>query len=233
MSVLFPGNIDLIDYFRFNKKSESMDHQIILENFRCLTDIQIERFGKLKELYDFWNFRINVISRKDMDNFYLHHVLHSLAIARIVQFRSYTEILDAGTGGGFPGIPLAILFPKARFHLVDSIGKKIKVVNEVVNELKLDNVVAEQCRIEQVDNTFDFIISRAVTSLPDFIKWTSYKFHNRSFNDISNGILYIKGGDVDSELKQLSKLKTRVYHINDYFSEEFFETKKVVHIFRK
>ncbi len=208
-----------------------MDHKLITGYFDNLTDKQIEQLTKLKELYDDWNQKINVISRKDMDNFYLHHVLHSLSIAKVINFKAYTEVMDAGTGGGFPGIPLAIMFPKVKFHLVDSIGKKIKVVNEVKHSLGLMNVTAEQKRMEQVNNTFDFIISRAVTNMPDFMRWTSYKFHNKSFNEIPNGILYIKGGDVKSELSGLKRFKKKVYEISDFFNEPFFETKKVVHIY--
>lgn len=210
-----------------------MDHQIILDNFPDITQKQKEQFAQLKELYDTWNQQINVISRKDMDNFYLHHVLHSLAIAKVVQFKDFTEVMDAGTGGGFPGIPLAIIFPEVKFYLVDSIGKKIKVVNEVADSLGLANIEAEKIRMEQVNRTFDFIISRAVTSLPDFMRWTSYKFHNKSFNSISNGILYIKGGDLQKELAEVKKFKKKVYNIPDFFKDDFFETKKVVHIYRK
>lgn len=209
-----------------------MNHQLILEHFPNISQNQIEQFTQLGDLYNFWNQQINVISRKDMDNFYLHHVLHSLSIAKIVEFKAFTEIMDAGTGGGFPGIPLAIMFPETKFYLVDSVGKKIKVVNEVVQSLGLKNVEAEQLRMEQVNRTFDFIISRAVTSLPDFLRWTSYKFHNKSFNDIPNGILYIKGGDVQKELKEIKKFKKKVYNIPDFFKDEFFETKNVVHIYR-
>ncbi len=209
-----------------------MDHNLILKYFPDLSEEQINQFSKLKELYEYWNARINVISRKDMDNFYLHHVLHSLSIAKVVKFKAFTEVMDAGTGGGFPGIPLAIIFPKVKFFLVDSIGKKIKVVNEVSQSLGLKNVEAVQLRMEQVDRTFDFIISRAVTTLPDFLKWTLYKFHNKSFNIVPNGILYIKGGDVWQELKQIKKLKKKVYKIPDYFEEDFFDTKNVVHIYR-
>ena len=209
-----------------------MNHQLILEHFPNISQNQIEQFTQLGDLYNFWNQQINVISRKDMDNFYLHHVLHSLSIAKILEFKAFTEIMDAGTGGGFPGIPLAIMFPETKFYLVDSVGKKIKVVNEVVQSLALKNVEAEQLRMEQVNRTFDFIISRAVTSLPDFLRWTSYKFHNKSFNDIPNGILYIKGGDVQKELKEIKKFKKKVYNIPDFFKDEFFETKNVVHIYR-
>jgi 16S rRNA (guanine527-N7)-methyltransferase len=220
--------------FANTKEIKEMDHHdIITDNFPDLTDLQISQFKKLKDLYVYWNEKINVISRKDMDNFYLHHVLHSLSIAKIVRFKAHTEIMDAGTGGGFPGIPLAIMFPDVKFYLVDSIGKKIKVVNEVVNELNLKNVKAEQLRMEQVKGTFDFIISRAVTTLPEFLKWTSYKFHNKSFNSISNGVLYIKGGDIHNELKELKKLKNKVFNIPNYFDYEYFITKKIVHIYRR
>jgi len=210
-----------------------MNHEIIFKYFPDLSELQKQQFIKLGELYIEWNQKINVISRKDMDNFYLHHVLHSLAIAKIVKFKDFTEIMDAGTGGGFPGIPLAIMFPEAKFYLVDSIGKKIKVVNEVASALGIKNVKAEQLRMEQVRLTFDFIISRAVTSLPDFMKWTSYKFHNSSFNDVRNGILYLKGGDVQSELNEIRRFKKKIYNIPDFFNEPFFQTKKVVHIYRK
>ncbi len=211
----------------------NMNHELIFKYFPELTDTQKQQFEQLGELYIYWNQQINVISRKDMDNFYLHHVLHSLSIAKVIEFKGFTEIMDAGTGGGFPGIPLAIMFPDAKFYLVDSIGKKIKVVNEVVQSLELKNVEAEKLRMEQVSRTFDFIISRAVTSLPDFLKWTSYKFHNKSFNKIPNGILYLKGGDVQKELNEIRRFKKKVYNISNYFTDEFFETKKVVHIYRK
>lgn len=208
-----------------------MSSEIVFSHFPELTNRQKEQFEKLEEVYAYWNERINVISRKDFDNFYLHHVLHSLAIAKIVQFKDFTEIMDVGTGGGFPGIPLAILFPAANFFLVDSIGKKIKVVREVSESLGLKNVKAEQIRAEQVNQTFDFITSRAVTSLPDFVKWTGYKFHKKSFNKIKNGILYLKGGDISEELNEVKRFKKKVYNLPDYFSEPFFETKKLVHIY--
>lgn len=209
-----------------------MNQEIIFKYFPELTDLQKQQFTQLGELYNYWNNQINVISRKDMDNFYLHHVLHSLSIAKIIEFKNYTEIMDAGTGGGFPGIPLAIIFPEAKFYLVDSIGKKIKVVNEVVQSLGLKNVEAEQQRIEQVSRTFDFIISRTVTSLLDFLRWTSYKFHNKSFNQIPNGILYLKGGEIQNELNEIKKFKKKIYTISDSFEENYFETKKLVHIYR-
>ncbi len=209
-----------------------MGEELVFKYFGGLSDIQREQFTQLGALYEAWNAKINVISRKDMDNFYLHHVLHSLAIAKVVSFTDYTEIMDAGTGGGFPGIPLAILFPKVRFFLADSIGKKIKVVKEVATSLGLKNVKAEQLRMEQVNHTFDFIISRAVTSLPDFLRWTGYKFHKSSHNPIPNGILYLKGGDIAAELNALKRVKKKVYPIDDYYTEGFFDTKKVVHIYK-
>ena len=210
-----------------------MNQELIFKYFPNLTELQRKQFSQLGELYIDWNQKINVISRKDMENFYLHHVLHSLSIAKIVEFKAFTEIMDAGTGGGFPGIPLAIMFPEVKFYLVDSIGKKIKVVKEVVLSLGLKNVEAEQLRMEQVNRTFDFVISRAVTSLPDFMRWTSYKFHNKSFNTVRNGVLYIKGGDIQKELNEIKKFKKKIYNIPDFFEEDFFDTKKVVHIYRK
>jgi 16S rRNA (guanine527-N7)-methyltransferase len=209
-----------------------MNPDIIFKYFPALSGRQKEQFIQLGELYNYWNVRINVISRKDMDNFYLHHVLHSLAIAKLVPFKAYTEVLDAGTGGGFPGIPLAIMFPEASFHLVDSIGKKIKVVSEVAGSLGLENVKAEQLRVEQLDHTFDFIISRAVTSLPDFVRWVGYKFHRKSFNQIPNGILYLKGGDLKEELLLVKRYKKKVYSLDKYFDNPFFETKKLVHLYK-
>ncbi len=209
-----------------------MNAEIIFKYFPELTQQQKKQFIELGELYTYWNTRINLISRKDFKNFYLHHVLHSLAIARVVRFKAFTEVMDAGTGGGFPGLPLAILFPDISFYLVDSTGKKIKVVNEVVSTLGLKNIEAEQMRMEQVDRSFDFIVSRAVTALPDFVRWTQYKFHRKSFNDIPNGILYLKGGDVREELKLIRGLKKRIYDLSVFFNEPYFETKKLVHLFR-
>ena len=212
-----------------------MDTKMVFKYFPGLSEVQKEQFVQLKSLYDFWNNQINVISRKDMDAFYLHHVLHSLAIAKVTPFKDFTEIMDAGTGGGFPGIPLAILFPKAKFYLVDSIGKKIKVVSQVVKELGLQNVEAEQLRMEQVDRTFDFIVSRAVTDLEKFTRWTFYKIHKQSFNQVKNGILYLKGGDISDELKRvrsLNKVHVKTYPVSDYFTDVFFEAKQVVHVFK-
>ena len=212
-----------------------INEQIIFENFADLSEKQKEQIKKLKSIYEYWNERINVISRKDMENFYLHHVLHSLTIAKVLRFKAFTEIMDAGTGGGFPGIPLAILFPEAEFYLVDSIGKKIKVVNEVIKSLDLKNVKAEQKRMEQVDRSFDFVVSRAVTDLEKFVKWTQYKVHSKSFNDLKNGILYLKGGDITDELqrvKKIKKIKTELFPVSNIFDYDFFQEKFVVHIYR-
>lgn len=208
-----------------------MGFDIIIKYFPELSSEQKDQLKALGPIYHEWNEKINVISRKDMENFYEHHVLHSLAIAKIIRFKDFTEILDAGTGGGFPGVPLAIMFPDARFFLADSIGKKIRVVNEVVKTIGLQNVEAEQIRMEQVNKTFDFIISRAVTALPEFVKWTRYKFHGKSFNDLPNGILYLKGGDLSEELNKLKRIRYKVYPLKRYYKEVFFETKSVVHLF--
>lgn len=209
-----------------------MTSDIILKYFPNLSIEQKDQFAQLGELYSKWNARINVISRKDFDNFYLHHVLHSLSITKVLQFRDYTEILDAGTGGGFPGIPLAIMCPNVRFFLADSIGKKIKVVKEVAKSLGLENVYADHIRVEQVDHNFDFVISRAVTNLPDFLKWTAYKFHQKSFNSIPNGILYLKGGEVKDELAKIKYFKKKVYELPEYFDEPYFQTKKIIHLYK-
>ena len=207
-----------------------MNPNLIFAYFPDLSEKQKSQFTELADLYSYWNYRINVISRKDFENFYVHHVLHSLAIARVIKFKSGTEIMDVGTGGGFPGIPLSIMFPEVSFYLIDSIGKKIRVVNEVAASLELSNVVAEQIRVEQVHRSFDFIISRAVTNLPEFIKWTHNKFHRKSFNKLDNGILYLKGGEIDKELSSLKRYQQKIYLLQDYFSEDFFETKKLVHL---
>ncbi len=208
-----------------------MGPEIIFNAFTGLTDRQKEQFSRLGELYNYWNARINVVSRKDMDNFYLHHVLHSLAIAKYVSFKAYAEVMDAGTGGGFPGIPLAILFPETSFFLVDSIGKKIKVVKEVASALELENVEAVQLRMEQVDRSFDFIVSRAVTALPDFVRWVGYKFQSKSFHRLPNGILYLKGGELGEELNALpKKYRITVYPLAEHFPQLYFQTKKLVHL---
>lgn len=202
---------------------------IILKYFPNLTIRQQEQFAALPGLYSDWNSKINVISRKDMENFVEHHVLHSLAIAKVIQFKSMSDILDVGTGGGFPGIPLAIMFPDARFYLVDSIGKKIKVVQDVINQLDLANARAEQIRAEQVKGDFDFIVSRAVTDLPQFVQWVRGKVSHEQYHKLHNGILYLKGGDLDAELAPFHK-KVHLYDIAEFFDEPYFETKKVIHL---
>ena len=205
------------------------DSTIIEKYFPRLTDKQKQQFAQLGELYATWNAQINVISRADIDNLYEKHILHSLAIAKVVDFKDFTEILDVGTGGGFPGIPLAILYPNCQFVLVDSIGKKIKVVNEIASALGLENIKAEQMRAELVEGEFDFVVSRAVTRLLPFYGWVKGKININNYNKYKNGILYLKGGDLKEELKELGK-KSRVFEISEYFEEEFFETKMVVHI---
>ena len=200
----------------------------ILQYFPDLTEIQIAQFQKLEELYQDWNAKINVISRKDIDELYTKHVLHSLAIAKIQKFEAGTYVLDVGTGGGFPGIPLAILFPETRFYLIDIILKKINVVNAVVEGLGLKNVKAEQMRAENVKGDFDFIVSRAVTNMPDFVSWIKDKIKKTNKHELQNGILYLKGGDLTEELASFPKATQ--YNIADFFENEFFETKKVVHL---
>ncbi len=201
--------------------------QIIHKYFPDLTEKQIRRFSDLQNLYEHWNAQINVISRKDMDALYINHVLHSLAIAKVIQFEKGTSVLDIGTGGGFPGIPLAILFPETDFLLVDSIGKKIKVVNEVSSALGLTNVRAINERAENINETFDFIVSRAVANMTDFKKWVKGKFNKKHNNSLNNGILYLKGGDLSEELRSIPHQQ---YEIADFFEEDFFETKKVIYI---
>lgn len=202
---------------------------LILKYFPKLTERQREQYAALLPLYEDWNAKINVISRKDMGNFYEHHVLHSLAIAKVMQFKTMAEVLDVGTGGGFPGIPLAIMFPDANFYLIDSVGKKIKVVQDVVQQLGLKNVRAEQIRAEQVDGDFDFIVSRAVTTLSEFTGWVKGKVSDTHYHKLRNGILYLKGGDLTEELAPFRK-KVRTWDISDFFEEEFFETKKVIYL---
>lgn len=200
----------------------------IIKQFPNLTENQLLQFQKLEALYQDWNAKINVISRKDIDELYTKHVLHSLAIAKIQPFEPGTYILDVGTGGGFPGIPLAILFPETRFYLIDVIAKKIKVVLAVADELGLKNVKAEQMRAENVKGDYDFIVSRAVTNMPDFVSWIKDKIKKQNKHQLSNGILYLKGGDLTEELKDFPKATE--YSIADFFKDEFFETKKVVHL---
>ncbi|RAK24301.1 16S rRNA m(7)G-527 methyltransferase [Flavobacterium aquaticum] len=200
----------------------------ILKQFPDLSDNQILQFQKLQGLYEDWNAKINVISRKDIDELHTRHVLHSLGIAKIIELRPGSKIMDVGTGGGFPGIPLAILFPEVDFYLIDVIAKKIKVVNEVAAGLGLKNVKAEQKRAELVKQEFDFIVSRAVTNMPDFVKWVDDKVAKKQNHELANGILYLKGGDLTEELKDFPKATQ--YNLSDFFSDEFFETKKVVHL---
>lgn len=202
--------------------------ELILKYFPDLTELQIQQFKDLETLYKDWNSKINVISRKDIDELYLRHVLHSLGIAKVVQFTDNSSILDVGTGGGFPGVPLAILFPKCKFHLVDSINKKLKVVNAVCDAIGITNVKTTHSRVEAINESFDFIVSRAVTTMPEFTTWVKGKIAKRQQNAFKNGILYLKGGDLTEELKQYKSVKA--FLLSDYFSEDFFETKKVIYL---
>jgi 16S rRNA (guanine527-N7)-methyltransferase len=202
---------------------------IVFKYFPDLSATQKEQISQLKELYIFWNNQINVVSRKDIDELYERHVLHSLGIAKVIQFKPGTTILDIGTGGGFPGIPLAILFPEVQFHLVDAIGKKIKVVDEVSKGIGLQNLTCEHQRAEKVKGEYDFIVSRAVTRMASFMLWTKGKIKKDSNNSLKNGIVALKGGDLAEELSEIRN-KSTLYNLSDYFEEEFFETKKVVHI---
>mgnify|MGYP003631770607 CR=1 FL=1 len=205
-----------------------MTAEIIFEYFPNLSEIQKQHFIKLEELYKDWNQKINVVSRKDIDELYLRHVLHSLGIAKFITFKEGATILDVGTGGGFPGIPLAILHPEVQFTLVDSIGKKIKVVDEVVEGLQLNNVKTINARVEEIPGQFDFIVSRAVAAMPTFVHWVKGKIKKESAHDIRNGILYLKGGDLGEELKDYRTAE--VYQLTTYFKEDFFETKKMVYL---
>lgn len=215
-----------------HKKQENLE--LLEKYFPDLTKDQKNKFERLQDLYEDWNLKINVVSRKDIDELYLRHVLHSLGIAKVQRFRPGASILDVGTGGGFPGIPLAILHPETNFHLVDSIGKKIKVVNEVTEGLGLKNVHTTNARVEEVPGHFDFIVSRAVAVMPTFVHWTKGKIAKESQHELKNGILYLKGGDLSEELSEYKNAV--VYDLTDYFDEDFFETKKVVYLplkFRK
>jgi len=203
--------------------------ELIEKYFPKLTPKQKAQFGQLGELYAYWNAQINVISRQDVENLYERHVLHSLGIAKVVQFREFASILDVGTGGGFPGIPLAIMFPEAEFHLVDSIGKKIKVVEGVTSALGLTNVRAQHCRAEQADGEYDFVVTRAVTRISPFHTWVRGKINPNHVHTLRNGILALKGGDLTEEMAELQR-KYRIYDLVDFFEEEFFETKRVVHV---
>lgn len=203
--------------------------EVILKYFPNLSAEQIKQFGMLGDLYEIWNAQINVVSRKDIESLYEKHVLHSLGIAKVHLFAPGSKILDVGTGGGFPGIPLAIMFPDSQFHLVDSIGKKIKVVQEVSAALGLQNLTAQHERAEKVKGKYDFVVSRAVTRMKPFISWIHDKFETRSINELDNGILYLKGGDLDEEMDE-TKRPYMLRDLSDYFDEEFFETKKVVYV---
>jgi 16S rRNA (guanine527-N7)-methyltransferase len=208
-----------------------MDVQLILNYFPDLSPNQIAQFTKLEELYKDWNLKINVVSRKDIDELYLRHVLHSLAIAKFIEFKPGSKIMDVGTGGGFPGIPLAIMFPEVQFTLVDSIGKKIKVVEEVVQGLGLDNVVAKHQRVEEEKEQFDFVVSRAVAAMPTFMRWIKGRISKKSNHDIRNGVLYLKGGDLEEELKDYTTIE--IYDLKDFYKEDFFDTKKLVYLPKK
>jgi len=202
--------------------------KLIADNFPNLTDLQLKQFSELQTLYSDWNAKINVISRKDIDSLDVKHVLHSLGIAKVQPFLPSSKVLDVGTGGGFPGIPLAIMFPETEFVLVDSVGKKIKVVQAVADSLGLLNVKAIHGRAENVDGEFDFVLSRAVAKMDDFVIWVKKKIKKKSKHDIRNGILYLKGGDLTEELQHFPK--ATLYDLANYFEDPFFETKKVVHI---
>lgn len=206
-----------------------MTSDLIFQYFPNLTPTQQQQFSQLQELYEHWNSQINVISRKDIDQLYERHVLHSLGIAKVISFLPGETVLDVGTGGGFPGVPLAILFPETKFYLVDSIGKKIKVVQEVSKALGLTNLRAAHMRAEQFEDRFDFVVSRAVTRLKDFYPWVKDKFNKESKNTIPNGILYLKGGDLVEEIAE-SRLAVKRYDLKSYFSGEFFETKQVIYV---
>ncbi|MDR1725472.1 MAG: 16S rRNA (guanine(527)-N(7))-methyltransferase RsmG [Bacteroidales bacterium] len=203
---------------------------ILDEHFPFLTPQQKEKYCALADLYKEWNEKINLISRKDIDNVFVHHILHSLATAKIVKFKPNCDILDVGTGGGLPGIPLAIMFPKTNFMLVDSVGKKIRVVEEITAALELKNVKAANVRAETLNQKFDFIVSRAVTTLPEFYKWMANKVSKIQYHNIKNGILYLKGGDLKEELQGFVSKKVKIYDISAFFNDEYFETKKVIHI---
>jgi len=206
-----------------------MTSDLLLKYFTSITAKQLDQFNRLPELYTFWNNQINVISRKDIDQLYERHVLHSLGIAKVISFLPGEKVLDVGTGGGFPGIPLAILFPDTQFYMVDSIGKKIKVVQEVAKALNLNNVRASHARAEEINEQFDFVVSRAVTRLKEFYPWVKGKFNKQSKNVLPNGILYLKGGDLEQEIAE-SGLSVQQFYLKNYFQEEFFETKQVIYV---
>ena len=202
--------------------------ELIKKYFPDLTEVQIDQFEQLFDLYLDWNSKINVISRKDIEDLYLRHVLHSLGIAKVLRFQSGTKVLDVGTGGGFPGVPLAILNPECSFHLVDSIQKKLKVIDAVIDTLELKNIRTTHSRVETINEEYDFIVSRAVTAMPTFVNWVKTKVKKKSKHHLKNGILYLKGADLSEELKEFPR--AQVFNLNDYFEEDFFNTKKVVHL---
>lgn len=202
--------------------------ETILKYFPELTSVQRAQIEKLQPIYKVWNEQINVVSRKDIDELYLRHILHSMGIAKTISFKDETAVLDVGTGGGFPGIPLAILFPKVHFHLVDSIGKKIKVVKAVAEEIGLTNVEATHTRVQDLKHSYDFVVSRAVTNMSNFTNIIRKRVEKKGFNSLRNGIIYLKGGDLGEELAPFKPV--RIFELSDYFEEDFFETKKVVHI---
>ena len=202
--------------------------EIIIKYFPDLTEEQCSKLEQLGPLYEYWNSRINVISRKDIDQLYERHILHSLAIAKVINFKPGTRILDVGTGGGFPGIPLAILFPECSFYLNDSIQKKIRVVDAITDAIELKNVETFHGRVQEVNDSFHFVVSRAVTAMPRFVAWVRKRIDDNNFNDLPNGILYLKGGDLTDELKSFKQ--ATIIELNNYFDEPFFDTKKVVHL---
>lgn len=213
----------------FGEKTKiGMQADIIFKYFPNLSNVQREQFLKLQELYEDWNLKINVVSRKDIDELYLRHGLHSLGIAKVLTFKEGAEVLDVGTGGGFPGIPLAILFPDTQFFLVDSIGKKIKVVDDVIKGLQLKNCRTRNARVEDINGQYDFIVSRAVATMPTFVRWVQGRIKEKSQHELKNGILYLKGGDLKEELRDFKK--AQIFELADYFEESFFDTKVLVHL---
>lgn len=202
---------------------------IIQKYFTNLTGLQVEQFTQLEALYNDWNAKINVISRKDIQNLYEHHVLHSLGIAKVVNFRDETTVMDLGTGGGFPGIPLAILFPHVQFHLVDSVGKKVKVANEVATAIGLKNVKFSHARAEEIKEQYDFVVTRAVMPMVDLVKVARKNIKKEQHNAVPNGIIALKGGELNGEIASMKNIAT-VWELSDFFDEEYFKTKKVVHV---